>query len=95
MTVVVQRVAFSASFKTANAPLPARFPPLPPSRSMRTARPVTRAAAQVSADGERPRRRRRTADDTLVLVRETATQNAMTGEVTRVSTRGTRSFRRA
>jgi phosphate transport system permease protein len=52
-------------------------------------RPITRAAAQVSADGESLVVAGATADDALVLVRETATTNSMTGEVARSSSRGT------
>jgi ABC-type uncharacterized transport system permease subunit len=51
-------------------------------------RAVTRAAAQVSGDGENLVVAAATADDALVLVRETATTNAMTGEVVRSSSRG-------
>jgi len=52
-------------------------------------RPITRAAAQVSADGESMTVAAATAQDLLVVVRETAATNAMTGEIERSSSRST------
>jgi phosphate transport system permease protein len=86
--VIVQRVAFSAAFaagrRTSAAELPAASVVVVDDEH----RPLTRAAAQVSADGESLVVAAATADDTLVLIRETATTNAMTGEVVRSSSRG-------
>jgi phosphate transport system permease protein len=87
--VVVQRVAFSASFKDGRRTAAGTLPAASVVMVDAGGHPITRAAAQVSADGESLVVAAATSDDTLVLVRETATQNAMTGEVTRVSTRGT------
>jgi len=86
--VVVQRVVFVAAFtdgrRVVSPELPA--PSIVEIDSAR--RPITRAAAQVSSDGESLVVAAAAADDTLVLVRDTATTNAMTGEIVRSSSRG-------
>lgn len=86
---VVQRVSFSSSFASGKRTATATLPPAAVVVVDAGGHPVTRATAQVSADGESLVVAAATADDTLILVRETATQNAMTGEVTRSSSRGT------
>jgi hypothetical protein len=86
--VVVQRVSFSASFADGRRTVAATLPPASVVVIDAAQRPITRAAAQISADGESLVVAGATADDALVLVRETATTNAMTGEVARSSSRG-------
>lgn len=86
--VVVQRVVFSATFAGGRRVVAAALPPAAEVVVDAARRPITRAAAQVSADGENLVVAGATADDTLVLIRETATENAMTGEVVRSSSRG-------
>ncbi len=86
--VIVQRVSFSASFTNGRRVVAATLPPATEVVVDAARRPITRAAAQVSADGENLVVVGATADDTLVLIRETATENAMTGEVVRASSRG-------
>jgi phosphate transport system permease protein len=86
--VVVQRVAFATTFvegrRTVSPTLPeAMIVEVDPEH-----RPITRAAAQVSSDGESLVVAATTADDVLILLRQTATTNSMTGEVTRSSSRG-------
>jgi phosphate transport system permease protein len=81
-------VSFSASFAAGRRAVTATLPPAASVEIDASHRPVTRAAAQVSGDGESLFVAAVTADDTLVLVRETATENAMTGEVVRAATRG-------
>jgi phosphate transport system permease protein len=87
--VVVQRVSFGATYSSGRRTVGATLPPaavvdIDPGR-----RPITRAAAQVSADGESMTVAASTADDRLLVVRETATTNAMTGAVERSSARMT------
>ena len=86
--VIVQRVSFSASFANGRRVVSATLPPAAEIVVDAAGRPVTRAAAQVSADGENVVVAAATDDDALVLIRETATENAMTGEVVRSSSRG-------
>jgi len=86
--VIVQRVSFSASFNDGRRVVTAALPPAAEILVDAARRPITRAAAQVSADGENLVVVGATADDTLVLIRETATENAMTGEIVRASSRG-------
>jgi phosphate transport system permease protein len=86
--VIVQRVSFSASFTDGRRAVAAALPPAAEIVVDAAGRPVTRAAAQVSADGENLVVAAATDDDALVLIRETATENAMTGEVVRSSSRG-------
>jgi phosphate transport system permease protein len=85
--VFIQRVAFSSAFehgrRVATVTLPA-----PETVLVDEARqPIVRAAAQVSGDGENLVVAA-AVGDSLVLDRETATENAMTGERTRSSSRG-------
>jgi phosphate transport system permease protein len=87
--VIVQRVTFSASFADGRRTVVATLPAASVVVDDAAHRPITRAAAQVSADGESIVVAGATADDALVLVRETATTNAMTGEVVHASSRGT------
>ena len=86
--VVVQRIAFTASFSQGSRRVAATLPKATIVEMDAAHRPVTRAAAQVSVDGESLVVAAATADDTLVLDRETATVNAMTGDVVRSSSRG-------
>jgi phosphate transport system permease protein len=86
--VIVQRVLFSASYQEGRRVVAATLPPAAMVDVDEQRRPITRAAAQVSADGESLVVAAASADDALVLIRETATTNAMTGEVTRSSSRG-------
>jgi phosphate transport system permease protein len=87
--IIVQRVSFGAEFGTGRRTTVASLPEATVVEVDPAHRPITRAAAQVSADGESLVVAGATADDALVLVRETATTNAMTGEVVRSSSRGT------
>ena len=87
--VIVQRVTFSATFSAGRRTVVASLPAASVVVVDAAHRPITRAAAQISADGESLVVAGATADDALVLVRETATTNAMTGEVIRSSSRGT------
>ena len=86
--VIVQRVTFSASFQDGRRVVAATLPAASVVEVDAAHRAVTRAAAQVSADGESLVVAAATADDALVLIRETATTNAMTGDVVRSSSRG-------
>jgi phosphate transport system permease protein len=86
--VVVQRITFSASFAGGKRVVAAELPAATEVVVDAARRPITRAAAQISADGENLVVAGATADDALVLIRETATTNAMTGDVVRSSSRG-------
>jgi len=86
--VIVQRVSFNTAFVDGRRVVRPALPPASVVDVDAAHRPITRAAAQVSADGESLVVAAATADDALVLVRETATTNAMTGVVERSSARG-------
>jgi phosphate transport system permease protein len=86
--VVVQRVSFSASFSGGRRLVSAELPAASVVVVDAARRPITRAAAQVSADGESLVVAAATANDEVVLIRETATANAMTGEIARSSSHG-------
>ena len=86
--VVVQRIAFTTTFAAGRRVV---SPELPPAVSVEVDpqhRPITHAAAQVSSDGENLVVAASAADGVLVLVRQTATTNGITGEVTRSASRG-------
>jgi phosphate transport system permease protein len=87
--VIVQRVLFSGLFAGGRRIVSATLPAAAEVVVDAAQHPITRAAAQVSADGESLVIAGATADDALILIRETATANAMTGEVARTSSRGT------
>jgi len=86
--VAVQRVAFSAAFSAGHRAVSAELPPASVIEVDAAHHPVTRAAAQVSPDGENLVVAAATADDALILIRLTATTNGMTGETVRSTSRG-------
>ncbi|HEX4826570.1 MAG TPA: ABC transporter permease subunit [Candidatus Polarisedimenticolaceae bacterium] len=85
--VVVQRVGFEATFTEGKRSVGATFPPPVAIDLSDTGKHIVRAAAQVSADGESTTVAVATDDGVLVVDRETATTNAMTGAVARESSR--------
>ncbi len=86
--VRVQRVLFSASFAAGRRTATAELPEASAVVVDDAGRAVVHAAGQISADGESLVVAGATSDNALVLVRETATTNAMTGAVIRSSSRG-------
>jgi len=85
--VIVQRVSFSSSYADGRRTVGATLPEAAVLEMDDARRPVTRAAAQVSADGANITVAASTSSDVLVLDRVIATTNPMTGEVERSSTR--------
>jgi len=86
--VVVQRVLFAVTYAGGRRVVTPELPPPSVVAVDDARRPLTRAAAQVSSDGQSLVVVAGTAEGVLELVRETATTNAMTGEVVRASSRG-------
>ncbi len=84
---IVQRVVFTTTYDGGKRRVGAELPPPDILEIDPAHRPVPRIAAQLSADGQSVTIAGATTDDTLVIDRETATTNAMTGAVERSSTR--------
>jgi phosphate transport system permease protein len=85
--VVLQRVETSASFTDGARRIDVSLPP-PEILSVDPAsRPIVRLAARIEPSGEGVTVAALTSDGTLVVLRETSSTNAMTGEVTRDDSR--------
>jgi phosphate transport system permease protein len=84
---IVQRVVFTTTYEGGKRRVGAELPPPDILEIDPEHRPVPRIAAQLSADGQSVTIAGATTGDTLVIDRETATTNSMTGAVERSSTR--------
>src|SRR5262249_41693454 len=86
--VLVQRVVFGAAYEGGRRVAKADLPVAVAVVVHPAGPPVARATAQVSRDGENVAVAAATADGRVVLVRTTATTNAMTGAIERLSSQG-------
>ncbi len=86
--VFVQRVVFSASFAAGRRTSVANLPPADVVTADASGRPIAHATAQIASDGENLVVAAALADGRVAVIRQSATTNSMTGEVTRSSSRG-------